>query len=145
MFQVSLAYRSSFGLHHFCGGFIINRYWAITAAHCDIRQSPRYVIAGLHRLRGSSSSRPTLHRITRFIRHPQYQGNDRDIALVRVAEPFVFGDNVQPICAPEADNDYANERVVVSGWGLTTQGEGCRLEGQKDFTLKLEPRGTCFQ
>ncbi len=95
----------------------------MTAAHCDVYTSRRrYVTAGLHTF---GSGNPTSHLIVQFLRHPNYDPSlsDYDVALVRVQTPFVFTDDVGAICAPEADNLYVDEPIVISGWGDTTQGK----------------------
>ena len=46
-----------------------------------------------------------------------------DIALLKLATPAVFNENIQPICAPEASNDYVDYVSYASGWGALEWGK----------------------
>ncbi|XP_046679698.1 CLIP domain-containing serine protease 14D-like [Homalodisca vitripennis] len=52
--------------------------------------------------------------------------NDNDIALIRLAHPITFTDNIRPICLPTAYGQYlqqfAEKTYTAAGWGRTTPG-----------------------
>ena len=42
-----------------------------------------------------------------------------DMALLKLASPVTFDDNVSPICLPADDsNTYAGSKATVTGWGI---------------------------
>ncbi len=119
LLQVSLNFGFSF---RHCGGIIINRYWVLTVAHCGLEPDLIVEVAA-HKL--SYMSENTYHFVSQAVRHPEFDEYtlDNDIALVRVDFPFTFTVDVKPICPPEADNLYIDEKGVVSGWGQTSEGK----------------------
>lgn len=58
------------------------------------------------------------HRSVRIVAHPDYDdvSLSADVALVQVAQPFVFNDSVQPISIGTEVILEAN--ALVSGWGM---------------------------
>ncbi len=40
-----------------------------------------------------------------------------DIALVTLAEPVKFTDEIKPICLPTASDNFQNKTVLISDWG----------------------------
>ena len=49
--------------------------------------------------------------------HEQYSFPQNDIALIKVATPITFNENIQPVCAPDSSVDYTYNKVLTSGWG----------------------------
>ena len=55
-----------------------------------------------------------------MFKHPEFNRDlfENDIALVRLANPIVFNDRIQPICF--SDGDYAEESIgketILTGW-----------------------------
>lgn len=99
----------------FCGGAIISDQYILTAAHCTIslRAENIRIILGAHDVR---KSKPI--SIDRVYHHPEY--NDmlhfNDIALIKLARPIEFNNEISPICLPSADLVKFNN-LVISGWG----------------------------
>jgi len=84
-----------------------------------------YVVIGEH----DRSSLPSdgVHRIVHVIIHEDYERTNtyikNDIALLVVARPIIFNQNVQPICLPRMEKHYYdNKRAIVTGWGDTIRG-----------------------
>ncbi|XP_055544749.1 chymotrypsin-2-like [Wyeomyia smithii] len=105
---------------HNCGGSIISPTYVISAAHCldTIDPSRLSIISGTNDLR-NDGSKGTRHMIHSFKIHPEYKELDKcDIGIIRVADPFVYSDKVQPI-------KYSNKHVdggvpcLLTGWGYT--------------------------
>ncbi|XP_064651345.1 elastase-1-like [Lineus longissimus] len=118
--QVSLQAPVSGGWHH-CGGAIINDRWILTAAHCVAGMDRSFQVkAGelhLHRDDGNEK----VYTIAAILAHPGFNmafpGSPYDIALIKVEETITFGEFIQPVCLPTADEvvDYRN--CYVTGWG----------------------------
>ncbi|XP_063226143.1 trypsin-1-like [Bacillus rossius redtenbacheri] len=105
-----------------CGASVISNTYALSAAHCSIRDNVQLVrIRVGTALRGSGGS---VHPAAQIINHARYTtspATDFDVSLIRVTVPFVFSASVRPIALATAV-PAAGSRVVTSGWGATSEG-----------------------
>ncbi|XP_021914444.1 trypsin-2-like isoform X2 [Zootermopsis nevadensis] len=120
-YQLSLQFEGE----HKCGASIISRRWAVTAAHCVVRDwdEGEIVEAVTLSLRAGSNRNDeggALHGVARVIPHQMYDQDvyDYDIALLKVKPPFVIGPNVRAIRLPSRNYLAATgAKAKVSGWG----------------------------
>ena len=117
-----------------CGGFLINRKWAMTAAHCLEQANNVTMSAG--RTDDSSLDSPpevtmTMFRSNFFI-HPRYSSDHKkhDIALIELPSSLRHARSVRPICLldnnlcqqlPQLRSNDENNcgMVFAAGWGTT--------------------------
>ena len=59
-----------------------------------------------------------------WIIHPSYSGAslNNDFAIIKLASPVSFSDQVSPICLPSASTNYDNVVATVTGWGTLYSG-----------------------
>lgn len=106
------------GAIHQCGGAIISEKFVLLAGHCTdtYRPATNYVVA----TRTHSRTDGELYQVKAFHRHENFVGStlSHDIALVELAEPIQFSDDVQPIAL---DPNYINADIhgIVPGLGET--------------------------
>lgn len=114
-YQVSL--RSAANAH-FCGGWVHNARWAISAAHCTVGRTvanTRVVVSAHSRTDGTS------HPVSVIRNHPNYNANTiaNDISCVQTSAAIAMNARVQSIGMGTATIG-GNVAAVVSGWGQTS-------------------------
>lgn len=117
-----------FGLFVFrkCGAVLISDRWAITAAHCSAGWlGSLVVVLGEHDIGSENDASPIERKVRRIVVHPEFDRVrlENDIALVELDSAVTFSRNVQPICLPRANDDFADQSAFVSGWGRTDYSE----------------------
>lgn len=125
-YQVSLEY----GGIHGCGGAIINSEWVVTAAHCvAIDAIPDIVHAGATDQTNDNLGQRV--EIDQVIVHPGWEsGTLTDLALLHLATPLCFNENVQPVVYATPENvspeDMApGTTAFITGWGDSGSGQCC--------------------
>ncbi|ROL52129.1 Trypsin [Anabarilius grahami] len=107
---------------HLCGGTLINKYWVLTAAHCNIGEANMRIVAGDYSV-GLYEGTEQFRRPHVLIPHPQYNKatNNADIMLIKLQSPVYLNSYVSLAPLPRQDAMVAVGRVCrVSGWGFTT-------------------------
>ncbi|CAL8117692.1 unnamed protein product [Orchesella dallaii] len=116
-----------------CGASLINREYAITAAHC-LHNRYKDTLELVFNIKDAntieSDSNTVRRKIKKFLIHPSYNTSTQhdDIALIQLKVPFDLqteNDKVAPICVPKTSTSkYASQHGIFVGFGHTNYGSG---------------------
>nr|XP_034354113.1 granzyme E-like isoform X2 [Arvicanthis niloticus] len=107
-----------------CGGFLVQDYFVLTAAHClgSSLHSSMIVILGAHNLHAQEETQQIIP-VVKAIPHPDYNPLDHsnDIMLLKLESKAKRTKAVRPLKLPEP-SDQVNPGDVcgVAGWGKTS-------------------------
>ncbi|KAJ8369783.1 hypothetical protein SKAU_G00098110 [Synaphobranchus kaupii] len=107
---------------HFCGGTLINKYWVLTAAHCNIGVDQMMIVAGDYSL-AMYEGTEQFFKPHLVIPHPQYNKdtNNADIMLIKLKAPVYLNRFVSIAPMPRQDAKITEGKLCqASGWGFTS-------------------------
>ncbi|XP_060525022.1 brachyurin-like [Cylas formicarius] len=111
---------STFEAGTLCGSILISDTWVLTAAECAYGSRSAKTILGAHNISSPESDTRQVLQSEEVIVHENYSPNTdaNDIALIKLAEPAVLTDSVQPAVLPSRnDPSLVGSKGTVSGWG----------------------------
>lgn len=133
--QVSVQHRTFLGSRHVCGGTILTDVHVLTTADCidDFTVSSLSIVAGVISLEDHGESRQVI-QVGAAILHEQFNSvtHSNDVAILKLEEPLVLGDLVQPLSLPpDGEVVPGNTLCTVIGWGATIESGDFYKELQK--------------
>ena len=121
--QISLQYQGFTGAHT-CGGSVLDSKTIVTAAHCTDSEGMDYSEWTI-RAGDTNKREGQVIQIAQVINHPDWDGDiiNNDIAIIKLSEPLILGENVQAICLPPGALELEDGAdCYASGWGRTQYG-----------------------
>lgn len=97
----------------------------MTAAHCVDQMTSSdvqnlIVRMGDHNLDDPNDAITVEKKVKLIVKNKQFsmQTLHHDVAILVMDSPVTYAKNIRPICLASGSNQYAGEKVTVSGWGL---------------------------
>ncbi|KAL7644216.1 UNVERIFIED_CONTAM: hypothetical protein RMT77_005042 [Armadillidium vulgare] len=121
-YQLSLQQIIAGNIIPFCGAFIIDENYALTAAHCVLSTDVTNLrlVAGDLVLTKNDTTEQVRQVVAKFLHEDYHRPSHlNDIALLKVYPAFEFNDYVGPVLLP-TQGQVTNGSCVVSGWGRTS-------------------------
>lgn len=57
--------------------------------------------------------------------HPEFNNVTlyNDVAILKLDQPVLYANNVQPICLPKAEDKFTGQNCIATGWGQNAFGK----------------------
>ncbi|XP_060889408.1 granzyme E-like [Labrus mixtus] len=106
------------GKPSYCGGFILNAEFVMTAAHCQPNHFRSHTVwLGFNKYSNRNMSIP----VEKSIPRKDFNATDcrNDMMLLKLSSKVNFSQDVRPIALAGEDDDFLPKSCSVSGWGST--------------------------
>ncbi|KAM9313415.1 tissue-type plasminogen activator [Gastrophryne carolinensis] len=131
----------------FCGGTLIDRCWALTAAHCLPERTANKLRVKLGKTwQAKFDKQEQSFRVERIIKHPQFDEDtfDNDIALLKLKSCAMETDTSRPACMPVRGQGLpAWTECEISGYGRQEEFSAFFSEQLKEGHVRVYPDSMC--
>ncbi|XP_059489011.1 transmembrane protease serine 9-like [Neocloeon triangulifer] len=108
---------------HVCSGTLVARQWVVTAASCvNFYAESTAAVGRITLLLGSfnlalAETRRVTRTVERVYIHNEFQGNNFDVAILRMNQTVPFSAAIRPVCFPSPTRNFAGLTGIIAGWG----------------------------
>ncbi|XP_017262622.1 granzyme G [Kryptolebias marmoratus] len=127
----------------FCGGFLLNEDFVMTAGHC---QAKTYnALLGLHYMHQNKEQQKI--SVQREFLHEDFDRNtlSNDLMLLKLSSKAKFTKNVKPIDLADQDEGSLPQQCSVAGWGKTDWNSNLLSTKLMEVNVTLIKNENCAQ